>query len=448
MESAMPRRSVGTWSGSKPLPSSRTTPASSSGSTSTCTETRGAPECLAALNAASWQASTRARPASSSGASPTTTMSTGTLWRCSTRVAIASTAGRSRPTGGSGARYSQARSSRSCRRASPTTSGEASARWIRARVCRTESWRWAAISARASERIRPRRSSASWAASRVAQGAKISTSPIRVMATPRRASPAGAGVGEPEAEAAGHQQAADHDPDQADPAGEHGLDGVAGDASPAGPVPVVAAGPDDRRAGRGQGDRPDDLVAEPQADLAQQQHRPEHHQPEGEGLPGRRPADGPGPGQLVVRLDRDRPGQQVEHDPGAAGDGQDGEGDPDKDRVDAEPFAQPAGHAQQHAVVAAADDRRRAGRPLGDLGRRGSSPPRVGRVPGGHGGTRPSARPWGSTLSGRGPDRGSARVIPDGGRAGGGAGCSTNVPSPHEEQPHVRASPRGPARGA
>src|SRR5215207_5363854 len=258
----------------------------------------------------------------------------------------------------------------------------------------------------------------------------------------------GAGVGEPEAEAAGHKQAADHDPDQADPAGEHGLDGVAGDAGPAGPVAVVAAGPDDRRAGRGQGDRPDDLVAEPQADLAQQQHRPEHHQPEGEGLPGRRPADGPGPGQLVVRLDRDRPGQQVEHDPGAAGDGQDGEGDPDKDRVDAEPFAQPAGHAQQHAVVAAADDRRRAGRPLGDLGRRGSSPPRVGRVPGGHGGTRPSARPWGSTLSGRGPDRGSARVIPDGGRAGGGAGCSTNVPSPHEEQPHVRASPRGPARGA
>ncbi len=35
IESAMPRRSVGTWSGSNPLPSSRTNPVSSSGSTST-----------------------------------------------------------------------------------------------------------------------------------------------------------------------------------------------------------------------------------------------------------------------------------------------------------------------------------------------------------------------------------------------------------------------------
>ena len=60
IESAMPRRSVGTWSGSKPLPSSRTNPVSSSGSTSTYTETSGAPECRAALKAASWQASTSA----------------------------------------------------------------------------------------------------------------------------------------------------------------------------------------------------------------------------------------------------------------------------------------------------------------------------------------------------------------------------------------------------
>src|SRR5215217_253190 len=377
IESAMPRRSVGTASGSKPLPSSRTNPVSSSGSTSTYTETSGAPECRAALKAASWQASTRARPASSRGASPTTTMSTGTLWRCSTREAIASTAGRRRPSCGTGARYSQARSSRSWRRARPTTSGEASVRWIRARVCSTESCRWAAISARASERMRPRRSSASWLASRVAQGPKIRPSPIRVMATPTRASAVGASVGEPEAEAAGHQQAADQDPDQADPAGEQGLDGIAGEAGPAGPVAVVAAGPDDRRAGGGQGDRPHDLVAEPQADLAQQQQAAQHDQAEGDGLPGRRPPDGSLPGLVGVRLDRERPGQQVEEDPGAAGDGQHGEGDPDQHRVDAEALAEPAGHAQQHAVVAAADEDRRAGGSLRDLGRRGSSPPEI-----------------------------------------------------------------------
>ena len=70
------------------------------------------------------------------------------------------------------------------------TSGEASVRWIRARVCSTKSCRWAAISARASERIRPRRSSASWWTSLVPQGPKIRTSPIRVMATPSSASPA------------------------------------------------------------------------------------------------------------------------------------------------------------------------------------------------------------------------------------------------------------------
>ena len=189
----------------------------------------------------------------------------------------------------------------------------------------------------------------------------------------------GPGVGEPEAEAAGDQQATDHHADQADPAGEHGLDRVAGEAGPAGPVAVVAAGPDDRRAGRGQGDRPDDPVAEPQADLAQQQHGAEHDQPQGDGLSGRGPPGRPGHGKLVVRLDREGPGQQVQDDPGAAGQGQHGEGDPDQDRVDAEPLAEPAGHAQQHPVVAAADDGRRAGRPVGDLlGRRGSSPPGSG----------------------------------------------------------------------
>ena len=152
---------------------------------------------------------------------------------------------------------------------------------------------------------------------------------------------------------------------------------------------------------------------------------------------------------VVVRLDRDRPGQQVEDDPGAAGDGQHGEGDPDQGRVDAEPLAEPAGHAQQHPVVAAADDGRRAGRPVGDLGRRGGSPP--GNACGASG-------PWWHA-----PDGPAMGVDPEHGRPGSGIGEGdprwrparrgrTLLPqgpiASTRSTHHVRASPRGPARGA
>src|SRR5215211_7211158 len=237
----------------------------------------------------------------------------------------------------------------------------------------------------------------------------------------------GAGVGEAEAEAGADQQAPDQDPDEADPAGEQGLDRVAG--QPAGPLAVVATGPDDGRAGRGQGDRPDDLVAEPQAELTQQEQGAEDDHAERQGLPGPGPPDRP-PGTLGVRLDRERPGQQVQDQPGPAGEGEHGEGDPDQDRVDAEPLAEPAGHAQQHPVGAAADDGRRGRRPLGDLGGRGVRLRRCVMMPPGHGGMGRELRPWVSTLSGAAPDRGSARVIPDGGRPGAGPGCRGKVPQP------------------
>ena len=158
---------------------SRTNPVSSSGSTSTYTETSGAPECRAALKAASWQASTSARAASSSGASPTTTTSTGTPGaarpgsRSPPRPAAAGP--RAAPEPG------QARSPAPAGGQADDL-GRGVGPLIRARVGSTESCRWAAISARASERMRPRRSSASWLAIRVAQGPKIRPSPIRVMA--------------------------------------------------------------------------------------------------------------------------------------------------------------------------------------------------------------------------------------------------------------------------
>ena len=83
-------------------------------------------------------------------------------WRSSTSVTTRSRAALSvavspSPSGGRSSN-SQARSSRSWRRASVRARPGASARWMRARVCSTESWRWAAISERSSERMRSRRS--------------------------------------------------------------------------------------------------------------------------------------------------------------------------------------------------------------------------------------------------------------------------------------------------
>ncbi len=74
------------------------------------------------------------------------------------------------------------RSSRSCRRARPATSrGSSLRRWISARVCSTESCRWAATSARSSPRIRSDRSAWARRAERRQNGA--TTTPIAAVAT-------------------------------------------------------------------------------------------------------------------------------------------------------------------------------------------------------------------------------------------------------------------------
>ena len=81
--------------------------------------------------------------------------------------------------GGAGAPLSQVRSSRSWRRASAATSRGSSARFcMSASVCRTESCRCAATSARSCERIRSARSADSDVSSRTKNGAKITPSAI------------------------------------------------------------------------------------------------------------------------------------------------------------------------------------------------------------------------------------------------------------------------------
>ena len=97
-------------------------------------------------------------------------------WRSSTSCATSVTAAARLSWEPRGPAYSQPRSSRSWARARRATSAGSSAlRWIRARVCRTESCRWAAMSARSVSRTRSACSSRKVCQSRTAQGAAIST---------------------------------------------------------------------------------------------------------------------------------------------------------------------------------------------------------------------------------------------------------------------------------
>ena len=111
---------------------------------------------MAELVRASRLAATSASSRSSSGASPTTTASIGAP--CDPPPRPRQPAGRRRgapPAGSARSPASQSRSSLSCRRASLATSSGSSARFcMSASVCRTESWRCAATSARSSERAR------------------------------------------------------------------------------------------------------------------------------------------------------------------------------------------------------------------------------------------------------------------------------------------------------
>ena len=295
----------------------------------------------------------------------------------------------------------------------------------------------------------PRRSSASWLAIRVAQGPKIRPSSIRVMATPRQ------GVGGRGQVRAGvlanprpRPLATSRPPTRirirpTRPVNRASM-GLPERRGQRARSRSSLVGPDDRRAGRGQGDRPDDSVAEPQADLAQQQQAAQHHQTEGDGLlaAGRRmgrflawagvrlghEGERPGPaGRGGSRRRRRRPARRRR--PGSA---------PGRRRA-ARRARRPRPAAR---VVAAADEDRRRRRAAADLGCRGSCPAR--RCLAGHGEDTRTGRPWGSTLSAPSADRGSPRVILDGGRPGGGAGCIPKVPQPSRGAAHVRASPEAP----
>ena len=143
-DSARPFRSPGTAEGSNPFPRSRTTIDTSSGSTSANSEITPAPDHFAAFTVASRAAASRAFRFSSSSQSPTVTASTGTPYRASTSCWICRTPApnvmSSSASFGARPSNSQDRSSRSCSRASwMTFCGSSARRWIRARVCSTES---------------------------------------------------------------------------------------------------------------------------------------------------------------------------------------------------------------------------------------------------------------------------------------------------------------------
>src|SRR5262249_14500647 len=132
IDSAIPLRSAGTADGSKPFPRSRTTTSTSSAVASAYSETTLAPDPLAAFTTPSRAASRSACRSSSSGQSATVTTSTGTPCRASTSCWILRTASATVATSptipGVRPSNSQDRSSRSCTRASFTTSVGSSAR--------------------------------------------------------------------------------------------------------------------------------------------------------------------------------------------------------------------------------------------------------------------------------------------------------------------------------
>jgi hypothetical protein len=127
-----------------------------------------------------------------------------------------------------------------------TSAGSSLRRWMSARVCRTESWRWAAMSARSVSRTRAARSASSPRHSRSAHGA--SSSPTR-RGPPRSPAPPDAGprprAREREREDPGRGE---RDPGR-QPEGTAGCP-PGGPAHPALPVGGVDMGPGDDRPGR------------------------------------------------------------------------------------------------------------------------------------------------------------------------------------------------------
>ena len=226
----------------------------------------------------------------SRSASPTATTSTGTPWARSTSSAASSSAAARRGRRPAARPESQARSSRSWRRASVATSAGSSARrWTSASVCRTESCRWAAISARSCGADARARSAASERTSRTIHGAKITAS-TTATATAASSVARGASARRSTAGRPGRRRR----PRRAEPVLRERTLGEAGGAggrlgrtswSPRGAARLGAAGapPSDWRqssaAAGGEHERPDDRVGEPQARRPQRQQRAQHQQP-------------------------------------------------------------------------------------------------------------------------------------------------------------------------
>ena len=148
----------------------------------------------AALWAASRTAATRLSTARSSGQSPTTTRSTSTSWRSSTSVTTRLEGGRrgrrhDRPPGPARRRARPAAPAPGGGPACGRGRGLSAWRWIRVRVCSTESWRWAAISDRSSDRMRCRRSPSRSRHSRTIHGPRSSATPTPVASMARPSLP-------------------------------------------------------------------------------------------------------------------------------------------------------------------------------------------------------------------------------------------------------------------
>ena len=245
--------------------------------------------------------------------------------------------------------FSHARSSRSWRRASAATSRGSSARFCTsASVCSTESCRCAATSARSCERIRAARSAVSPRTSRSHHGARMIVD--RDQHDRDRQDDVARGR-ERVVERQEQQRAAD---DQRG-ADARPVDRLARQliAQRAGfRVGGLGLAPDQRAARRRDHRRPDDLVAEPQPPLAQQQDRRERQA----GHPG-----GDKPGVAAVEQARDhgplrtlgrdqRPSDDVERDARPARGEREHEPDPDQERIDPEAGGEAGADAADVAI--------------------------------------------------------------------------------------------------
>ena len=126
---------------------------------------------------------------------------------------------------------------------------------------------------------------------------------------------------------------------------------------------ALGLAPDQRAAAGGEDERPDDGVADPQPPLPQQQQRGEQQADEpGGDHPALAPARDAGdqrPRARGIRRPRrqQRPGEGVQRDPQAAGEGGDHEGEPHQPRVQPEPRPEARAHAADHGGRAVAAER-------------------------------------------------------------------------------------------